>query len=74
MSYALHPAQNAARTQRDLPTMARLMVASAVLVTAWNSRRQTRKTLAVLSDHELKDVGLSRDLAIREAAKPFWRS
>jgi len=32
-----------------------------------------RQELAELSDHLLKDIGVSREEARREADKPFWR-
>lgn len=38
----------------------------------WHSRWQTRRTLSRLSDASLKDIGLSRAAAEREANKPFW--
>jgi uncharacterized protein YjiS (DUF1127 family) len=36
-------------------------------------RARTRRQLDALSDHELRDLGLDRGSATREAAKPFWR-
>jgi uncharacterized protein YjiS (DUF1127 family) len=42
----------------------------------WLARRRQRKALAELAtrdDHLLRDIGLSRGEAEREAAKPFWR-
>jgi uncharacterized protein YjiS (DUF1127 family) len=42
----------------------------------WIERSRQRRQLgelAELNDHLLKDIGLSRDEALREAAKPFWR-
>ncbi|MFC0267200.1 DUF1127 domain-containing protein [Kushneria aurantia] len=35
----------------------------------WHSRRQ----LARLSDAQLWDIGVSREEALEEARKPFWR-
>jgi uncharacterized protein YjiS (DUF1127 family) len=32
-----------------------------------------RRTLAMLNDHMLKDIGLSRVDVEREVSKPFWR-
>lgn len=32
-----------------------------------------RKMLAQMSDHMLKDIGISRADALHEASKPFWR-
>ena len=37
------------------------------------SRRQGRQELSSLDDDQLKDVGISREDAVREASKPFWR-
>ncbi|MGK9164660.1 DUF1127 domain-containing protein [Inquilinus limosus] len=39
----------------------------------WLRRARTRRQLDALSDHELRDLGLDRGAALREAAKPFWR-
>jgi uncharacterized protein YjiS (DUF1127 family) len=36
-------------------------------------RRRTRLILAEMSDHMLKDIGLTRCDADYEANKPFWR-
>ena len=40
----------------------------------WVQRAQTRRYLRDLDDRLLRDVGLTRDTARIEAAKPFWRS
>ena len=34
----------------------------------------SRKTLSKLDDNMLKDIGLTRAEAEKEAAKPFWKS
>ncbi|KGM33851.1 DUF1127 domain-containing protein [Inquilinus limosus] len=39
----------------------------------WLRRARTRRQLDALTDHELRDLGLDRGAALREAAKPFWR-
>ena len=56
---------------------------SAASYTAWQAlvvwlmaaheRRRQRRALADLDDRSLRDIGLSRRQAEREAAKPFWR-
>lgn len=39
----------------------------------WRRRIETRQHLADLDDRLLRDIGISRYDAIKEAAKPFWR-
>jgi uncharacterized protein YjiS (DUF1127 family) len=42
----------------------------------WIDRSHQRRQLgelAELNDYLLKDIGVSREQAMREAAKPFWR-
>ena len=41
--------------------------------TGWQRGATDRKLLAHLSDEHLRDIGLSRSEAIREAMQPFWR-
>jgi len=36
-------------------------------------RHYSRRQLAGMPDHLLKDIGISRSEAEQEAAKPFWR-
>jgi uncharacterized protein YjiS (DUF1127 family) len=42
-------------------------------VLAWLERVRQRRHLGELSDHMLKDIGLSRADVESEIAKPFWR-
>jgi uncharacterized protein YjiS (DUF1127 family) len=51
----------------------RALGAAAGLLAAWAERRRQRRALLRLDDAMLKDVGLGRGDAFREAAKPFWR-
>lgn len=39
----------------------------------WQARAAERHQLAEMSDHLLKDMGLTRADVSRECAKPFWR-
>jgi uncharacterized protein YjiS (DUF1127 family) len=42
----------------------------------WAGRSRQRRQLgelAELNNHLLKDIGVSQEEALREAAKPFWR-
>jgi uncharacterized protein YjiS (DUF1127 family) len=38
----------------------------------WTDRARQRRQLAALSDHMLRDIGLTRADAWAEADKPFW--
>jgi len=38
----------------------------------WLQRHNSRKSLAHLSDHMLKDVGLTKAQVEAEISKPFW--
>ncbi|MFQ5937583.1 MAG: DUF1127 domain-containing protein [Acidiferrobacterales bacterium] len=39
----------------------------------WQERANQRYALRELDDHLLKDIGISRADAAREAGKPFWK-
>jgi|EndMetStandDraft_2_1072991.scaffolds.fasta_scaffold1146208_1 uncharacterized protein YjiS (DUF1127 family) len=39
----------------------------------WIERTRQRQALAGLDDHMLRDIGITRVEAVREAEKPFWR-
>jgi uncharacterized protein YjiS (DUF1127 family) len=56
------------------PVVARWAMAFAVIVTKWDSRHRTRKALRQLTDEQLKDIGIERDVAYTEARRPFWRA
>jgi uncharacterized protein YjiS (DUF1127 family) len=46
------------------------------LISLWAARRHQRKGLRELADqndHLLRDMGIPRDQALVEAAKPFWK-
>jgi uncharacterized protein YjiS (DUF1127 family) len=58
------------RTVTVRPGLAGLLLRLAGL---WLRRSRTRPKLWTLSDHELRDLGLERGTADREALKPFWR-
>ncbi|MCX4026813.1 DUF1127 domain-containing protein [Endozoicomonas sp. SM1973] len=39
----------------------------------WQHRLRTRKQLLQLDMHELQDLGISKQQAVVEGSKPFWR-
>lgn len=45
----------------------------ALALAAWR-RRRSRNHLAAFDDHMLKDIGVTRAEAEREANKPFWHA
>jgi uncharacterized protein YjiS (DUF1127 family) len=42
------------------------------LLLLWQARYEQRRHLLELSDHQLKDIGLTRADIEQEAAKPVW--
>jgi uncharacterized protein YjiS (DUF1127 family) len=42
-------------------------------VNLWLTRIETRRSLSMLSEHVLLDIGLTRADVNRELMKPFWR-
>jgi uncharacterized protein YjiS (DUF1127 family) len=54
----------------ELPPVLRGLIET---VAVWIVRRRQRQALAELDEHLLDDVGLSREQARREAARPFWK-
>ncbi len=61
------------------PAAAALRLAGAVLVAAvdrihlWSELARQRRQLAGLSDHTLRDIGLTRADVEMEIRRPFWR-
>lgn len=43
-------------------------------VAMWYARHRQRRQLAALDSGQLADIGVSREAALREARKPFWRA
>lgn len=50
-----------------------LAAAAFGLIARWIDRTRQRDALAGLNDHLLRDIGITRVEAAREAEKPFWR-
>jgi hypothetical protein len=44
------------------------------MIAIWLNRQQGRRELSELDDRLLADVGISREDAVWEARKPFWRT
>ncbi len=68
------PAVDASQSARDvIARLARLPLAILGILLVWQERGQQRRHLAALDDRLLRDMGISRADAAREAAIPFWR-
>lgn len=39
----------------------------------WHRNYTTRRQLSRLNDHELRDIGLERDMVRQECRKAFWQ-
>ena len=50
-----------------------LFARAADLVLLWQERARGRKELEQLDDRMLRDIGINRIDALREADKPFWK-
>jgi uncharacterized protein YjiS (DUF1127 family) len=55
-------------------SLARAIQRMIAMLALWRHRSRDRRQLAVMSERELKDLGLSDLDAWREWRKPFWRS
>ncbi|GAB4372994.1 MAG: hypothetical protein Kow00114_34760 [Kiloniellaceae bacterium] len=51
----------------------RLVAALAGVLIVWQKRIGDREALRTMTAAQLKDIGLAREDALREAAKPFWQ-
>ncbi|MEO0379288.1 MAG: DUF1127 domain-containing protein [Pseudomonadota bacterium] len=60
--------------QTRMPAASVLAVRVAVVLSIWATRRRTRLALKQLSDHQLRDVGLTPADAYVEARRVFWRA
>ncbi|WP_300029902.1 DUF1127 domain-containing protein [uncultured Roseobacter sp.] len=59
---------------RSVPVLSLIAVEFAVCLSKWATRRRTRQTLKQLSTWQLADVGLTPEMADKEASKVFWRA
>lgn len=62
---AMPTAGLAARTYRAVPVLQ--------VVSGWLNRHRSRRALAVLDEHLLRDIGLTTQDAFDELRKPLWR-
>jgi uncharacterized protein YjiS (DUF1127 family) len=64
------------RAHRIAP-MTRLITGVSATISQWIARFRQRRALREIVElndrHLLRDIGVTRDAALREAEKPFWR-
>jgi uncharacterized protein YjiS (DUF1127 family) len=70
MSVDAVPAARVSRRDRVLEKLASVAVARLL---RWHELTRQRRTLRTLDDRMLKDIGVTRADAEREAGRPFWR-
>lgn len=64
-----HPARRFGSSHRIIRSVLRM---TAILM-VWQERARQRRQLLELDDRMLRDIGVSRYDAEREASKPFWQ-
>jgi uncharacterized protein YjiS (DUF1127 family) len=62
----------AGRAARALPRLRAGLSSLVLRLLRWQELARERRALAAMDDHMLKDIGLSRADARREAGRPFW--
>lgn len=65
--------KGATRSIPALPSPMQVVFYVARLVAIWERRARERRALGEMSEHMLKDLGISRVDAKRESEKAFWR-
>jgi uncharacterized protein YjiS (DUF1127 family) len=68
----LRAARTAASGQ-PMAEVAGLVMRAIGLLGLWYERARQRRQLSELPPHLLRDIGIDRVDALREARKPFWR-
>lgn len=55
------------------PAKAPVLVGLADKLLSWVERVRSRRTLGLMDDRMLRDIGIDRGTAHQEVQKPFWR-
>jgi uncharacterized protein YjiS (DUF1127 family) len=67
-----HQRRHAMAAVQFAAAFARAVLIASDTLYLWMQRYRQRRALIMLSDHMLKDLGLSRSDAGRESGKRFW--
>jgi uncharacterized protein YjiS (DUF1127 family) len=73
MSHTRNSSRHGGARSNPAASLAARLRNLAVSVGIWVERRRARRRLGHLSDHLLRDIGISRGDVLRESEKPFWR-
>lgn len=65
---------DALRSRQSLPLAADLAVLVAATLVKWDLRHRTRRALSRLTPEQLRDVGLTPEMAAQETLKRFWQA
>ena len=57
-----------------VPSRVMLTLAMAAIVGQWRGRHRSRRALARLSSHLMRDIGLDPATCAKEARRPFWKA
>lgn len=60
------------QTPQSLPVLALWAMNIAVFLVTWDHRLRSRRALARLDPHLLRDIGIGHAEARQEAERPFW--
>ena len=71
---ALRPISTDVRVTGFFGTVRNTALAVIELILTWQERANQRFHLQQMSDHMLKDVGITRADVHLDASKPFWRA
>ena len=67
----------ASSLSRSKTWLRRLLAGARLTIARWLARSRQRRALREIAERNdfylLKDIGVSREEALREANKPFWR-
>ena len=72
LAHSAFPECTCRNAATDRATLTASAAAMALVVQRWNQRSRQRIALRDLDAVQLRDIGISREDALREAAKPFW--
>jgi uncharacterized protein YjiS (DUF1127 family) len=68
-----HSGSSGIAAARSVPRLGWVFRQAMAALKHWIRRSRARHALGELDDHLLRDIGVTRAAAAREAAKPFWR-